>query len=79
MTAEMINIIDEYTPDTPAEELQQKVDRFCTGIEDLLSEWNLLSIMMDESKSELVRYLTADHVSARIVEIQECRTRMLTV
>jgi hypothetical protein len=65
MTAEILNVIDGYSLGTDSEDLQHQVDRFCVGIEDLISEWSLSSTMMDDSKSELLRSLTADHVSAR--------------
>lgn len=65
MTAEILNAIDGCSLEPDSEDIQHQVDRYCVGIEDLISEWSLSSTMMDDSKSELLRSLIADHVSAR--------------
>lgn len=67
MTAEILNAIDDYLPGTHCEDIQHQVDRFCATMEDLVSEWNLRSMMTDTSKGIVLRYLVADHVSTRSV------------
>lgn len=72
LTAEMLNTIDGFPSSTTEEEIHQQVDRFCVGMEGLICEWKLSSIMMDETKSELVRYLVADHVSGN-----QCNSKLI--
>lgn len=79
MTAEILNAIDAYPVDTEGQDIQRQVDRFCVGIEDLICEWSLCSTMMDESKTEFLRYLVADHVSAKRHPISMHVDSILTV
>ncbi|KAF2833134.1 hypothetical protein CC86DRAFT_310811 [Ophiobolus disseminans] len=62
MTAEMLNDIDNCPPTDRNGVIQEKVDDFCVGLENLMVEWKLDSIMKDMSQGELLRYLIADHV-----------------
>lgn len=59
MTAETLNEIDNSEN---REEVQQKVDDFCVQIENLMVEWRMESTMRDNSMSQSLRYLVADHV-----------------
>jgi hypothetical protein len=62
MTAEMLNEIDHCTPHDQNGKIQQKVDEFCTQLEELIAEWNMESTMSDGSKTDALRYMIADHV-----------------
>jgi hypothetical protein len=64
LTAEMINQIDSCTNVEQDGVIQQKVDSFCTQLEDLLAEWKLESSLTDHTTTDVLRYLIADHVMA---------------
>jgi hypothetical protein len=61
MTAEIVNEVDnlgsqEYVL------LEQKVNHFCTHLEELIAEWKLEELMRNNSVPVNLRYLIADHV-----------------
>jgi ethanolamine utilization cobalamin adenosyltransferase len=61
MTAEILNDIDASTSLDQNAEIHQKVDEYCAGLQVMIDEWRLESIMK-EDESEPLRYLIADHV-----------------
>lgn len=65
MTAEILNAIDDCQTSERDEVIQGTVDTFCLGLESLMKEWNLESIMRDDSQTETLRYLVADHSEKR--------------
>lgn len=69
MTAEMLNEFDNNVPQDCNEVMQQKIDKYCIGLEDLMEEWKLDSLMNNVSQnSEMLRYLVADHVRTPLHE-----------
>jgi hypothetical protein len=61
MTAEILNEIDAATSLDQNEDIQRKVDDYCKGLQLMMDEWKLETIMK-EDESEPLRYLIADHV-----------------
>lgn len=60
-TAEIINKIDGIQP-CQNQSIEQEVDEFCKGLEDLMIEWNIETLVNDQTKDDLFRYLLADHI-----------------
>ncbi|KFX87316.1 hypothetical protein V490_08349 [Pseudogymnoascus sp. VKM F-3557] len=62
MTAEMLNEVDNNLSHERDEGIQQQVDDFCIKLEDLIAEWKMESMIIDEDVPQTLRYLIADHV-----------------
>ncbi|KAJ4355099.1 hypothetical protein N0V95_003222 [Ascochyta clinopodiicola] len=59
--AEIINDIDDWKSVDQDDGIQQKVDDFCTRMQEIMTDWNLESTMR-EGMSEELKYILADHV-----------------
>ncbi|KAL5351697.1 hypothetical protein ACLOAV_003557 [Pseudogymnoascus australis] len=62
MTAEMLNEVDNNHTHERDGGIQQQIDDFCIKLEDLIAEWKMESIIIDNDVPRTLRYLTADHV-----------------
>jgi hypothetical protein len=63
LTVELLNFIDQDAPMHKENSLHDKIDDFCHQLEDLIVEWKLEDLMIDETSSHEYRCLVADHVS----------------
>jgi hypothetical protein len=63
LTVEMLNFIDNYSPDSLDGSLTHKVDEFCIQLEQLMIEWKLEALMSAADTPVDYRCLLADHVS----------------
>jgi hypothetical protein len=61
MTAEIVNEVDNLGSQEHVL-LEQKVNHFCTQLEELIAEWKLEELMRSNSVPVNLRYLIADHV-----------------
>lgn len=61
LTAQIINDIDDCEVVDQDEGIQQKVDDYCTQMQEIMTDWNLESTMREGTSQDLV-YLLADHV-----------------
>ncbi|KAF2746452.1 hypothetical protein M011DRAFT_468543 [Sporormia fimetaria CBS 119925] len=60
MTAEILDIIGDPTDKPRDTEVLQKVDDCCAQLEEIVREWNLLSLMENSPKAD--SWLWADHI-----------------
>ncbi|KAF2131498.1 hypothetical protein P153DRAFT_365077 [Dothidotthia symphoricarpi CBS 119687] len=61
-TVKIINYLDSHGLEHCDTSVVQKVNDFCTQLEDLMAEWDMEARMKAESSSHALRCLIADHI-----------------
>lgn len=62
MTAELFNGLDKYPPGSRGPDILRQVDDYCSQLEELIHEWDLISQIKAPQQNLVLSWLFADHV-----------------
>jgi hypothetical protein len=62
MTAEIFNVLDNCPPESRGPDILRQVDDYCSQLEELIHEWDLMSQLKAPQQNPIMSWLFADHV-----------------